>query len=86
MFALNTPLIRRLVRLGYDINSGDSSGCTAVQRVLWLPVDERRKFDVLRTLCEEGADVNFAPCGDAEILRKLIANYSSKVDTTLLSV
>ena len=67
------PLIRRLVRLGYDINAVKKDGNTAVRFMvcslhyhgLWHEPAYRgimtQPLPILRALCEEGADVNWAP-------------------------
>src|ERR1700722_5705615 len=64
----DTSLIRRLVRLGHDINATRVNGETAVH---WIAKkiahpttpganDRESLLRVLHALCEEGADVNFA--------------------------
>jgi hypothetical protein len=83
VFACNTRMIRRLVRLGYDINIVDSTSETAVENILWL--NQQRDFDVLRTLCEEGANVNFTTrsIGNPYILRKFIESCRQSYNNTI---
>ena len=57
------PLIQRLVRLGYDINTVDTTGETAVRSIA-EDMDSRstrlhQDLLVLKALFEEGADINF---------------------------
>jgi len=76
--ASDLSLIRRLVRLGYNINAMRSAGQTAVYEVAtklgksWFSNGHLdHQLLVLRTLCEGGADLNFA-ARKASILRDLI--------------
>jgi ankyrin repeat protein len=63
-------LIRRLSRLGYNINTVDRIQETAVfQAATQLFLDSGGIFEnfvLLRTLCEEGADVNFTTNSDGD--------------------
>ena len=57
------PLIQRLVRLGYDINTVDTTGETAVRSIAEAMGSRSTRlhqdFLVLKALFEEGADINF---------------------------
>jgi ankyrin repeat protein len=70
------PLIRRLVCLGYDINTVDSVGNTAVFKVVSDSRFRQRNYlSILHVLCEEGANVNFTVkphTKDAHILYTLV--------------
>jgi ankyrin repeat protein len=72
--AHDIALIRRLSRLGYDINTVNQLGETAVfqsaDQLFYDSSTTWKKMVVLRTLCEEGANVNFTTNvdGDAHIL------------------
>jgi ankyrin repeat protein len=66
VLAQDIPLIHRLVHLGYDIDTVDSGGNTAIFCAIFEP-------HILRTLCEEGAKVNFFE--DESIIRHLIKSH-----------
>ena len=62
----DTSLIRRLVRLGYDINATRTCGetalhCIASKSITYTSTDRESLLRVLHTLCEEGADANIPP-------------------------
>ena len=80
-------LVKRLVRLGYNINAVEKSGKTVLldatrhfgQTWWWSNSDFQHRLRMLRTLCDEGADVNFTPEGAKEgtyILYDLITGSS----------
>ena len=85
------PLIRRLVRLGYDINTVNRYEETAVRSTVYsshgLAARGIQPLPVLRALCEEGADVNWAPedeiIQDAPILAQLMPVSSSDLDASM---
>ena len=77
--ASDIPLIKRLIGHGYDINAVEFCGETTVHHVArclgQVGVHDMR---VLKTLCDEGADVNFVPEGAAlhtSILHDLILGH-----------
>jgi len=86
------PLIRRLVRLGYNINAIESTGRTTIHDV-GTHIGDSNYCDgradtsvlVLRTLCEEGADVNFSADEDEapNILYHLILSFGTHDIATL---
>jgi ankyrin repeat protein len=78
----DVPLIRRLVRIGYNINALDSTGDSAVleitkQMCSWGGHERHnRLLGPLQALCEEGADVDFTTAGYPDILYHIIRGKS----------
>ena len=72
------PLIKRLISHGYDINAVESDRETTVYYVARSLGQGLYDVRVLKTLCDEGADVNFVPEGAAlhtSILHDLILGH-----------
>jgi ankyrin repeat protein len=86
--AHDIPLIRRLLRIGYDINAVGTRGDTAVfnlaTHICTSSLKQHDGLAVLGVLCDEGADVNFTanPTGDANILYWFIHSITYHTDCT----